>query len=366
MTELQSILTETPEGRTALYYRRNGWQMPSDGPEMGAMNLALAQIYSQANEPGEILAALAQGRPVSSRMVHNARRYTPGYEEAYQALLGMLSKLPPEAASILDKDLRRLVYRAHAPLEKQVVTDQQGLVRLRRADQEAPWFVRDQWWLEVSRQSVLALTGHDIGDDWASSPIHLATGHLSARPLTMQAAVWPTADGAMVISVLVTATRRDRNRGLWAAEVILRQGRDPVFSPWRDLPDHYGVTNYPLLPQQGTMVRLGDVVLEGVFVGATRLAEFKPLDGADVPGFAWNIETPEGQWGTLPGWDDDRVVYFRPETWPKDGLIFRHPDHYAVRVIQGEDPETQYPHNLVWVSQVPGVTQYRPRNSRQD
>jgi hypothetical protein len=299
-------------------------------------------------------------------MIHNARRETPGYEEAYQALLAMLAKLPAEMARILDQDLRRLVYRAHAPLAEQIVADSQGLVRLRRADQEAPWFVYDQWWLEVPRHVVLGLTGHDIGDDWASSPIYLATGHLSARPLTMQSTVWPTPGGAFVISVLVTATRRDRNRGLWAAEVILRQGLNPVFSPWRDLPDCYGVDRYPLLPQQGTRVRLGDVVLEGVFVGATRLAEFKPLDGADVPGFAWNIETPDGQWGTLPGWDDDRVVYFRPETWPKDGLIFRHPDHYVVGVIQGEDPQAHYPHNLVRVSQIPGVTQYRPRNSRSD
>jgi hypothetical protein len=360
MTMLSDILVQTEEGRKALHYKRNGWQMPSDGPEMGAVNQALAQIYAQANEPGEILAALAQGRPVTSRLVHNARLTTPGYEEAYQAMLAMLGKLPKEMASVLDKDIRRLMYRAHAPLGEQVVFDQQGLIRLYREAYEAPWFLLDRWWLQISRHATLALAGQDIPGDWEWSPVYLATGHLSARPLTMTSKVWPAADGAMVISVLVEAQRRDRPDGAWATEIILRHGEETSFSLWRDLEGLPMPKDWAMLPHQGTMVRQGDVVLQGAASGDTHFWEW---ESGGAPPFMWDVEVPPGRWLKADSREGD---YFRPDVWPDEGLVFKHRDHYAVRLVKGEDPETKQVHDIVKVFQIPGVTQYRPRDSRQD
>jgi hypothetical protein len=163
----------------------------------------------------------------------------------------------------------------------------------------------------------------------------------------------------MVVSVLVEAKRRDRLDGAWAAEIILRPGQAPAFSPWRDLEGLRMPKEWAMLPHQGTMVRQGDVVFQGVASG-----DAEPQELGGTPPFVWNVEMPPGKWfrSKYPPVKD----YFSPDVWPDEGLIFRHRDHYAVRLVKGRGSLTGHVHDLVRVFQIPGVTQYRPQDSRQD
>jgi hypothetical protein len=325
-------LTTTPEGRRALDYHKRKWTLPADGPEMEAWNKAFIQALQEATTIEETLSVLSAG-PLSYKTHRNALFYTPGYTAAYEAKLEALKRLPDDIVRVLRDDLRYAAYRARVSPQEQVVENH--VVRLVRPTFKHAVEISDQWYLEVPQQT------HNAIGAWTSAeklthPVYLRTGHLSAKQLSLETAVWPTADEKHVLSVLVK-TARDR---AFACEVVFEAGRRGRFSAWREL-EPLGIRD-ALLPHIGRVVRLGDVV-----IGAhTPVGCLSPCS---QPHYLERVNFPPGKFVTAP---TNTAVFFQPET-PTYFIKLSHPDHYTVEVHLDT---TQVLH----IAQVPGRTQYIP------
>ncbi len=334
----QFIVKLAQRSPQALRYYLRGWLYPSESDLEEAHNLTVVDwahevqtaLTNDVVDPLAVLVALQRIQPATQKTRYPER--SPGWIEAneawqqlWNAVLDAICYHPlvPLLTDGIQRAINRRIALTRYPSAEIIAVTGDVRVILKR---EEP---RDRWWLRVEDHS--GTYRHRV---------YLRAGHLSPRALQLRTALYYAADGTPVLAVIVDHAE---GRGcstyqcpLPAACEAVRQDGAWQFSLWRQ---NVWVSE-AMLPMVGNIVRMGDVTL------FTQM--FAPDNVSDsYPGWLQRVNCVGAEYY---GMRQNRA-YFRITD---SEVIFSHPDHYAVRILNEEHDR------FVVCEQVHGRTQYIP------